>query len=174
MVQHLQGLSHREVCPLRTLRAASAVGGLRGSHRAEAWELVWAHLGGYAAEQESRASVRGMAAGGCDRGGVGGIAREAFSLSIPQAQGGQADAPSVKSGIGGIEMSKTVHQRIMIAAERGTGLRLTAEEVSRLSLDQAIEQCAMNDDADEAERLAEDEQERPNGYLMGTIGAETR
>jgi len=40
----------------------------------------------------------------------------------------------------------TVHQKIMAAAARGTGLRLSADEVERLSTDEAIRQCAENDD----------------------------
>lgn len=36
-------------------------------------------------------------------------------------------------------------QKIMRAAERGTGLRLTADEVWRLSKDDAIEQAATQD-----------------------------
>ena len=43
-------------------------------------------------------------------------------------------------------MAKTAHQRIMRAAERGTGLRLSADEIGRLSQDGAIETCAANDD----------------------------
>ena len=43
-------------------------------------------------------------------------------------------------------MAKTPHQRIMRAAERGTGLRLSADEVRRLSRDDAIATCARNDD----------------------------
>jgi hypothetical protein len=43
----------------------------------------------------------------------------------------------------------TPHQKIMRAAERGTGLRLTAEEVGKLSRDGAIETCAANDDEDD-------------------------
>lgn len=40
----------------------------------------------------------------------------------------------------------TVHQRIMRAAAKHRGLRLTADEVVALSRDGAIEQCATNDD----------------------------
>jgi hypothetical protein len=43
-------------------------------------------------------------------------------------------------------MKLTPHQKIMRAAQLGTGLRLTAEEVSQLSMDGAIAQCAANDD----------------------------
>ena len=43
----------------------------------------------------------------------------------------------------------TAHQKIMRAAKRGTGLRLTAKEISMLSMDQAIEQAAANDDAED-------------------------
>ena len=46
-------------------------------------------------------------------------------------------------------MAKTPHQRIMRAAERGTGLRLSADEVGRLSQDGAIRQTAAGDDAAE-------------------------
>jgi hypothetical protein len=45
-------------------------------------------------------------------------------------------------------MRLTPHQKIMRAADRGVGLRLTAEEVGALSRDGAIEQCAANDDED--------------------------
>lgn len=38
------------------------------------------------------------------------------------------------------------HQKIMRAAKRGTGLRLTADEVFQLSRDGAIATCAENDD----------------------------
>ena len=44
----------------------------------------------------------------------------------------------------------TPHQKIMRAAKRGTGLRLTFEEVASLSMDNAIETCAMNDDMEDA------------------------
>ncbi len=40
----------------------------------------------------------------------------------------------------------TPHQRIMRAAKKGTGIRLSAEEVRLLSADDAIEACAANDD----------------------------
>lgn len=40
----------------------------------------------------------------------------------------------------------TPHQKIMRAAKRETGLRLTAEEVYDLSRDDAIATCAANDD----------------------------
>lgn len=40
----------------------------------------------------------------------------------------------------------TPHQKIIRAAERGVGVRLDAEEVSQLAFDQAILQCAENDD----------------------------
>ena len=51
----------------------------------------------------------------------------------------------------------TPHQKIMRAAKRGTGLRLTAAEVYSLSRDNAIESCARNDDDLDAEL---DEEER--------------
>lgn len=40
----------------------------------------------------------------------------------------------------------TPHQKILKAAKRGTGLRLTAAEVARLAADNAIATCAENDD----------------------------
>lgn len=36
-------------------------------------------------------------------------------------------------------------QKIIRAAERGTGLRLTADEIQRLSMDDAIQQAATQD-----------------------------
>jgi hypothetical protein len=45
----------------------------------------------------------------------------------------------------------TPHQRIMRAAERGTGVRLTADEALALSMDTAIGSCAENDDAEQEE-----------------------
>ncbi len=44
----------------------------------------------------------------------------------------------------------TPHQRIMHAAAKGSGIRLSASECAELSRDQAIAQCALNDDEDEA------------------------
>jgi hypothetical protein len=44
---------------------------------------------------------------------------------------------------------KTPWQRIMIAANKGVGLRLSAEDVWELSLDDAIATKAWNDDEDE-------------------------
>ncbi len=41
---------------------------------------------------------------------------------------------------------KTPHQRIMIAAAKGVGIRLSADEVFRLSIDDAIATRAGNDD----------------------------
>jgi len=49
----------------------------------------------------------------------------------------------------------TVHRRIMRAAKRNTGLKLTAVDVRDLSRDNAIETCARNDD--EADEEAEEE-----------------
>jgi hypothetical protein len=46
---------------------------------------------------------------------------------------------------------KTPHQKIMRAASKDQGLRLSADEVFQLSMDGAIATCAENDD--EAERL---------------------
>lgn len=46
----------------------------------------------------------------------------------------------------------TPWQKIMRAAQRGTGLRLSAEEVSRMSSDGAIATLAENDDEDDIER----------------------
>lgn len=40
----------------------------------------------------------------------------------------------------------TPYQRIMRAAKRGTGVRLTADDVRRMSIDTAIVELAMNDD----------------------------
>jgi hypothetical protein len=48
----------------------------------------------------------------------------------------------------------TPQQKIMRAAKRGTGLRLTADEVHALSLDDAIRQCALNDEYDPDGNLA--------------------
>lgn len=45
----------------------------------------------------------------------------------------------------------TPWQRIMRASERGTGLRLSAEDVWRLSMDDAIHTRALLDDEDDAE-----------------------
>ena len=42
---------------------------------------------------------------------------------------------------------RTIYQRIMQAAEKGTGLRLSADDVARLSSDSAIWMAAKNDDA---------------------------
>lgn len=39
----------------------------------------------------------------------------------------------------------TPQQKIMRAAERGTGLRLSRDEVLELSEDEAIRQCSWND-----------------------------
>lgn len=47
-------------------------------------------------------------------------------------------------------MSKTPWQKIMRAAKRGTGLRLTVDEVWQLSRDSAIETKAGNDDEEQA------------------------
>lgn len=44
----------------------------------------------------------------------------------------------------------TPHQRIMRAAHRGTGLRLTANEVELLALDDAIVTRAISDDEGES------------------------
>ena len=40
----------------------------------------------------------------------------------------------------------TPHQRIMRAAEKGIGVRLSAEEVLHLAMDDAIAQAAENDE----------------------------
>lgn len=50
----------------------------------------------------------------------------------------------------------TPHQKIMRAAKRGTGLRLTADEIYRLSLDSAIENRAVSDDLGESDPSALD------------------
>lgn len=47
------------------------------------------------------------------------------------------------------KMTKSPYQRIVRAAARGTGLRLSAEEVQALSHDTAIRHLAANDDAAE-------------------------
>lgn len=44
------------------------------------------------------------------------------------------------------QIAMTPHQKIMRAAKRGTGLRLTAKEVAELSFDDAIATLAINDD----------------------------
>lgn len=46
----------------------------------------------------------------------------------------------------------TPHQKIMRAAKRGTGIRLSAVEVLELSRDGAIATCAENDDAEDAKQ----------------------
>jgi hypothetical protein len=43
-------------------------------------------------------------------------------------------------------MKKTPYQKIMRAYRRGTGLRLTAEEIEQLAQDDAISVAAANDD----------------------------
>lgn len=55
---------------------------------------------------------------------------------------------------------KTPHQKIMRAAKRGTGLRLTVDEVQRLSEDDAIATCAVDDDENEIERRNEERADR--------------
>lgn len=54
----------------------------------------------------------------------------------------------------------TPHQKIMRAAKRGTGCHLTADEVSQLSLDDAIATCAANDDENDIERRNDQKAER--------------
>ncbi len=49
---------------------------------------------------------------------------------------------------------KSPYQRIMIAANKGVGLRLSLEEVFQLSLDTTIRQAAENQD----EKSKEDQQ----------------
>lgn len=49
-------------------------------------------------------------------------------------------------------MKKTPYQKILRAADRGTGLRLTAAEVATLAGDSAIESIAWNDDEREAKQ----------------------
>lgn len=51
----------------------------------------------------------------------------------------------------------TPHQRIMRAAKAGKGVRLSADEVFALSLDDAISSAALNDDEDQGESDAEPE-----------------
>ncbi len=48
-------------------------------------------------------------------------------------------------------MSSTPYQRIMRAAKRGTGLRLSAEDAAMLSFDHAIVARAEWDDSDECQ-----------------------
>lgn len=45
-----------------------------------------------------------------------------------------------------MSIKMTVYQRIMRAFKRGTGLRLSPEDVSRLAKDDAISTVARNDD----------------------------
>lgn len=52
-------------------------------------------------------------------------------------------------------MSKSPPQKIMRAAKRGSGLRLTADEVAVLASDSAIEARAWNDDEADIERRNE-------------------
>lgn len=70
----------------------------------------------------------------------------------------------------------TPHQKIMRAANRGTGLRLTAEEVGRLSRDGAIETCAANDDEDdrsaEIMKIREKERKRKCGHKHPLLNAD--
>lgn len=56
---------------------------------------------------------------------------------------------------------KSPYIRIMRAAERGTGVRLTAEEVEELSMDHAILYAATNDEVmDEDSALEEPNESR--------------
>lgn len=48
--------------------------------------------------------------------------------------------------------TKSPWQKIIIAAKRGRGLRLTSDEVFALSMDDAIETVASNDDMADEER----------------------
>lgn len=48
-------------------------------------------------------------------------------------------------------VKKTPYQRIVAAAEKGVGVRLSAEECWTLRWDGAIEQVASNDDMDQQE-----------------------
>jgi hypothetical protein len=48
-------------------------------------------------------------------------------------------------------MKRTPYQKIMQAAKRGTGLRLTADEVYALSQDNAIEVRASGDDEQQSD-----------------------
>ncbi len=45
----------------------------------------------------------------------------------------------------------TPHQKIVRAADRGTGVRLTADDVLRLSLDDAVSMRATHDDETDLE-----------------------
>lgn len=57
-------------------------------------------------------------------------------------------------------MKKTPHQKIMRAFRRKTGVRLTADEVWHLGMDDAISTCAANDDENEIERRNEERADR--------------
>lgn len=46
----------------------------------------------------------------------------------------------------------TPHQKIMRAAKRGTGTRLSSEEVFLLSMDDAVAMAAQNDDEEQSKR----------------------
>lgn len=48
-----------------------------------------------------------------------------------------------------MEWKKTPWQRIIIASEKGSGIRLSADEVWQLSRDDAIVTKALNDDCEE-------------------------
>lgn len=50
----------------------------------------------------------------------------------------------------------TLHQRIMRAAARGTGMRLSAEEVAMMAQDHAISEAAQNDDDEADDRALDD------------------
>lgn len=54
--------------------------------------------------------------------------------------------PSVKRPAPKERKKLTPYQRIMHAAKRGTGMRLSADEAFALSMDDAIASCAINDD----------------------------
>jgi hypothetical protein len=79
----------------------------------------------------------------------------ADGLDGENAMGGFLAANAARVCAGGEAMSKVEKlnpwQKIMRAAERGTGLRLNADEVWLLSRDDAIEQAATQERAEEYE-----------------------
>lgn len=74
-------------------------------------------------------------------------------------RGGRRNAPRLLPGVqhaadeGMRAMKRLTYQRIMRAARRGTGLRLSEDEVCEMSRDTAISQLAENDDDPESAAL---------------------
>lgn len=64
----------------------------------------------------------------------------------------------------------TPHQKIMRAAKRGTGCRLTADEVIQLSMDDAVATRAANDEADRIESVRRQVEYESNGGGVCMIG----